>query len=220
MHFGFSYVGLIFLLMLFVPNFFWTKNKPKDYERYAGNENRVLLALERAGEAAVSCLVLIFRDFDPQGWEPRLLWLGAALLLMGLYEFFWIRYFRSGKTMKDFYRGVLGIPVAGATLPVLAVLCLAAYGRNPLLFGAGIVLGIGHVGIHLAHRREAEEALPAYDPEREKPVVRASVCTPEQAAGFRDRETGAFREVLLIRTPEDLDRFRKAYGLDHVDVEY
>ena len=30
MHFGFSYIGLIFLLMLFIPNFFWTKNKPKD----------------------------------------------------------------------------------------------------------------------------------------------------------------------------------------------
>ena len=153
MHFGFSFVGLIFLLMLFVPNFFWTKNRPKDYERYAGNENRVLLALERAGEAAVSCLVLIFRDFDPQGWELRLLWLGAALVLMGLYEFFWIRYFRSEKTMKDFYRGVLGIPVAGATLPVLAVLLFAAYCRNPLLLVSGIVLGIGHVGIHIGHMR-------------------------------------------------------------------
>ena len=30
MHFGFSYVGLIFLLMLFVPNFLWTKHRPKD----------------------------------------------------------------------------------------------------------------------------------------------------------------------------------------------
>jgi hypothetical protein len=33
-------------------------------------------------------------------------------------------------------------------------LLLAIYGRNPLLFAAGIILGIGHIGIHLQHRRE------------------------------------------------------------------
>ena len=48
----------------------------------------------------------------------------------------------------------MGVPVAGATLPVIAVLLLAIYGRNPLLFVAGIILGIGHIGIHLQHRRE------------------------------------------------------------------
>ena len=33
MHFGFSYVGLIFLVMLIIPNLFWTRNKPKSFER-------------------------------------------------------------------------------------------------------------------------------------------------------------------------------------------
>ena len=154
MHFGFSYVGLIFLLMLFVPNFFWTKHRPKDYEKYASKENRLLLTLERIGEVAVTALVLIFRDFNVQGRSPRLLWLVGALALMLLYECFWIRYFRSGHTMRDFYSSLLGVPVAGATLPVVAVLLLAVYGRNPILFAAGIVLGIGHIGIHLNHRKE------------------------------------------------------------------
>ena len=154
MHFGFSYVGLIFLLMLFVPNFLWTKHQPKDYEKYASNENKILLALERIGEVAVTALVLIFRDFNVQGRDLRLLWLIAALALMLLYECFWIRYFRSAHTMRDFYSSLLGIPVAGATLPVIAVLLLAVYGRNPILFAAGIVLGIGHIGIHLNHRKE------------------------------------------------------------------
>ena len=40
MNFGFSYVGLIFLIMLMVPNIIWGKNQPKDYEKYAGNEKR------------------------------------------------------------------------------------------------------------------------------------------------------------------------------------
>ena len=154
MHFGFSYVGLIFLLMLFVPNVLWTKHRPKDYEKYASKENKLLLTLERIGEVAVTALVLVFRDFNVRGWNLRLLWLVGALVLMLLYECFWIRYFRSDHTMRDFYSSLLGVPVAGATLPVVAVLLLAVYGRNPILFAAGIVLGIGHIGIHLNHRKE------------------------------------------------------------------
>ena len=41
-NFGFSYVGLVFLIMLFVPNIIWSKNQPKDYEKYAPKENRIL----------------------------------------------------------------------------------------------------------------------------------------------------------------------------------
>ena len=41
-HFGFSYIGLAFLLMLFIPNIIWTKHKPKDYENYVVNENKIL----------------------------------------------------------------------------------------------------------------------------------------------------------------------------------
>lgn len=154
MHFGFSYVGLVFLVMLFVPNLLWTKHMPKDYAQYAEKENKILLALERVGEVAVTALVLIFRDFNMQGWNLRLLWLVGAFLLMLLYEVFWIRYFRSDKTMQDFYSSLLGVPVAGATLPVIAVLLLAVYGRNPILFAAGVVLGIGHIGIHINHKKE------------------------------------------------------------------
>ncbi len=40
MTFGFSYIGLIWLLMLLIPNFIWTKNQPKDYEKYAAKENK------------------------------------------------------------------------------------------------------------------------------------------------------------------------------------
>lgn len=76
---------------------------------------------------------------------------------MVLYELFWIRYFQSPRTMEDFYRSFLGIPVAGATLPVAATLLIAVYGKNPLLFAAGVILGIGHIGIHLAHRKELSE---------------------------------------------------------------
>lgn len=63
-HFGFSYVGLAFIAMLLIPNFIWARNKPADYDRYVGNENRVLLVLERIGEACNMVLALVFADFN------------------------------------------------------------------------------------------------------------------------------------------------------------
>ena len=154
MRFGFSYVGLIYLIMLTAPNLLWTRNKPKDYDRYVGNENRVLLAFERVGEALVSAVALIFTDFNLRSWTPWSLWLVVSFALMLLYEVFWIRYFKSEKTMADFYSSLLGIPVAGATLPVAAFFLLGIYGRNILMIASTVILGIGHIGIHLGHARE------------------------------------------------------------------
>lgn len=59
-----------------------------------------------------------------------------------------------------------------------------------------------------------------YDPDFEKPVIRASICTGERRAGFRNRKTGAFREVMLVRSQKDLDRFMRIYGLKEIDTEY
>jgi len=113
MNFGFSYVGLVFLVMLMLPNIIWTKNQPKDYEKYVANENKVLLAFERIGEVLVSCVSLIFSDSNIKPWSNWTWWLVSSFLLMVLYEIYWIRYFNSEKTMQDFYSSILGIPVAG-----------------------------------------------------------------------------------------------------------
>lgn len=154
MNFGFSYVGMIFLLMLFIPNFFWTKNKPIDYDKIVGNENKVLLALERIGEVLVSTVVLIFNDFNFRTFTSWSLWLVGAIILMILYELYWIKYFKSKRTLNDFYSSYLFVPVAGASLPVLAFIMLGVYGENIILIISTIILGIGHIGIHLNHRKE------------------------------------------------------------------
>lgn len=154
MEFGFSYVGLIYLLMLFIPNIIWSKARPVDYEELAGEENPALLIMERIGEISVSCLVLIFSDFNLKPRSDWSWWLVASFAAMVLYEIYWIRYFRSEKRMRDQYSSLLGIPVAGATLPIIAFLLLSVYGRNPILGAATIVLGIGHIGIHLIHAKE------------------------------------------------------------------
>lgn len=157
MSIGFSYIGLLFLLMLIIPNIIWSKNKPKDYDIYAKNENKVLLMLERIGEVSVTCISLIFSDFNVNKISVWSLVLLIAFIIMILYEIYWVKYFKSNKTMKDFYSSLFGIPVAGATLPVMAFLLLGIYGKNVLLITAVAVLGIGHIGIHLNHRKEAAD---------------------------------------------------------------
>ena len=154
LHFGFSYTGLIYLFMLMIPNIIWTKNQPKDYDKYVRNENKILLAFERTGEVLVSCCALIFSDFNIKPWSVWSWWLIVSFVLMVLYEIFWVRYFRSERTMQDFYSSLLKIPVAGATLPVAAFMLLAVYGKNAVLALAVLILGIGHIGIHLTHRKE------------------------------------------------------------------
>lgn len=150
-HFGFSYVGLIFLLMLFIPNIIWARNKPQGYT--ADGENRVLLAFERVGEVLVTACALIFDDFNLRGWSAWTWWLIASFVLMVMYECWWVRYFRSERKLSDFYSGFCGIPLAGATLPVAAFLLLGVYGRVVWMVASAVLLGIGHIGIHAGHSR-------------------------------------------------------------------
>ena len=154
MHFGFSYIGLIFLLMLFIPILFWSKHKPENYDKYVKNENKTLRIFEGAGQVLVTCIVLIFKDFNIKTGSWWIIWLMLSFVFMVLYEIYWIKYFKSKKTMQDFYSSLLGIPVAGASLPVIAFLLLAVYGKSIPLLIAVVILGIGHIGIHINHKKE------------------------------------------------------------------
>lgn len=60
----------------------------------------------------------------------------------------------------------------------------------------------------------------AYNPETHKPILKCSICTGEQVAGFKDKENGHFTEVMLIKTPQDLDVFKKTYSLQNITKEY
>lgn len=151
-HFGFSYVGLIYLLMLTIPNLIWTRNQPNGYD--FKNENKVLLMFERVGQVCTTVTALIFSGTNIKPLSLWSIWLVLSFVFMLLYECWWIRYFKSQKTLKSFYSSFCGVPVAGATLPVLAFLLLGVYGKVIWLILSVLVLGIGHIGIHLQHLRE------------------------------------------------------------------
>ena len=53
-----------------------------------------------------------------------------------------------------------------------------------------------------------------YDSTLQSPAIKASICTGEKVAGFKNIHTGEFTDVMLIRDGKDLETFRKMYGID------
>ncbi len=62
--------------------------------------------------------------------------------------------------------------------------------------------------------RKTQKQAQFYDPAIRKPVIRCSICTGEQVAGFRRLDTGTFEEVMLLKNPDDLWNFKEEYGIE------
>lgn len=60
---------------------------------------------------------------------------------------------------------------------------------------------------------------PRFDRTGKTPVIRASICTGEKVAGYKDEE-GRFVEVVLIRSDADLERFLRDYGFEKSELKY
>ena len=60
-----------------------------------------------------------------------------------------------------------------------------------------------------------------YDPATQKPILKCSICTGEQVAGFKDLHTGKFEDIMLIRNANDLQKFMDTYGItEPIPKEY
>lgn len=53
-----------------------------------------------------------------------------------------------------------------------------------------------------------------YNPDIWKAVIRCSICTGEQVAGFQNIHTGKLEEIMLIRDEKDLKCFKEMYGVE------
>lgn len=62
-------------------------------------------------------------------------------------------------------------------------------------------------------RRKRNEKTGKYDPNIYEPVIKSSICNGEQVAGFRNKKTGKFEEVMFIRNPSDMESFKAEYGI-------
>ena len=62
---------------------------------------------------------------------------------------------------------------------------------------------------------------PKYDKTNKKAVLKCSICTGEQVAGFKDLQTGKMEEVMLIKSPKDSEDLKSIYGItEEVEKEY
>ena len=72
-----------------------------------------------------------------------------------------------------------------------------------------------------AHNQKNEDNVDddfRFDRERHKPVIRSSICTGEQVAGFKDRRTSRFMEIMLIRDNGDIEAFMREYGISREEI--
>lgn len=68
-------------------------------------------------------------------------------------------------------------------------------------------------------KRKWEPEIPFY-PETQLAVMKCSICNGEKVAGFQDKDTGKFHEVMLVRNEDDLQLFQQMYGLTEVKKIY
>ncbi len=59
-----------------------------------------------------------------------------------------------------------------------------------------------------------------YEKENWKPILKCSICSGEQVAGFKNLHTGEFREETLICNEEELRAFMHKYGIADIAKEY
>ena len=67
-------------------------------------------------------------------------------------------------------------------------------------------------------RKKRQAAIP-YVKTGKVPVIRSSICTGEQVAGFKDPVSGKFKELMLIRNDRDLQEFLERYQVSESDIQ-
>lgn len=58
----------------------------------------------------------------------------------------------------------------------------------------------------------------SYDRGGKIPVIRSSICTGEQVAGFKDPVSGKFEELMLLRNDQDLREFLRRYRVEESEI--
>lgn len=66
--------------------------------------------------------------------------------------------------------------------------------------------------------RRRKRQVPPYDKTGKVPVIRSSICTGEQVAGFKDLSSGRFEELMLIRSGTDLLEFTRLYQVEEDEI--
>ena len=100
------------------------------------------------------------------------------------------------------------VPRGAGLCPVTHDTFFFSVGYAVLSCGSGCCLCIG-VRVYKGNKISKE----SYDMDRMRPVIKCSICTGEQVAGFLDKETGKFEDIMLIMNEKDLEKFVSTYDI-------
>jgi hypothetical protein len=118
--------------------------------------------------------------------------------------------------------------VVGILTPFVIWLVTDVFHWGLSIIGGIILLGfiiVFSIEMHQDHgkkpyyERYLSEDIP-FDPDKQIAVIKCSICTGEQVAGFKNKEDGHFTEVMVIRDDLDLMKFKEIYKIEEIKKEY
>lgn len=110
--------------------------------------------------------------------------------------------------IKWFIKGTWDIPLTLTGVAIIIVFLI--------IFAVEMKQDNGKIPYYIKHLKET---IP-YDENNQYPVIKASICTGEKVAGFRDKTGNGFVEVMVIHNDYEKELFMKAYNLKDIKSEY
>ena len=116
----------------------------------------------------------------------------------------------------------------GILVPAVIWLVTNVFYWGLSIIGGIILLGfiiVFSIEMHQDHgkkpyyERYLSEDIP-FDPDKQTAVIKCSICTGEQVAGFKNKDDGHFTEVMVIRDDLDLMKFKEIYKIEEIKKEY
>ena len=118
--------------------------------------------------------------------------------------------------------------VIGLLLPAVIWIITGAFYWGLSIIGVIILLGF--IIVFIIEMQQDSDKKPYYerylnedipfDSDKQIAVIKCSICTGEQVAGFKNKEDGHFTEVMLIRGAKDLEMFKEIYNITEIKKEY
>ena len=73
--------------------------------------------------------------------------------------------------------------------------------------------------MNLFSRKKKKVQKIEFDKAGKIPVIRASICTGEQVAGFKNTKTGKFEDLMVIRSEADRRLFMEMYDVKDEEIK-
>lgn len=158
---GFSFTGMLCLVMFIIPKLLWEKKSRAEGFKI-NTRNKVLSVMAQFGQVAVIVVLLVFKSSDPYirlleegiyfDWKI-IIWV-TALVAMNLYLVRGIVCVCSKKKRRDLYSFFAGFPVAGALMPAISAFLLGLYSMNLILMAVSVIWGTGFIGTRINRLRK------------------------------------------------------------------